>query len=673
MNAGLRLLPLFLRREGARNELRSAGLTAAGVAVATAIALTVLSFLPGLDGRADRMAWREPTVAASAEAATIAQQRSLDLFDERVIDRVDLAPLDVSADLADLPAPPGLDRFPEAGEIYVSPALQRLLQDTPDGELADRFPGTVRGTIGSAGLAHDDELVAVVGYAAGALDPVPPAQAETNDDRYAGDPSVVVPVTAFAATGRNATLTAYSQAVAVIAVLVTVPAVLLIGSAARLTAARRNQRLAALRLAGATPGGIVALTAVETALSAVLGAAAGVVVYLAALPLAAKFPLAGGAWRTGDLWLGFGPMALALVVVPAIAAASAVVALRQVTISPLGVAHRVSGRRPRAIRFLAVAVSWVVLMVSATTARDGAGIAVLLLGIGAVIGSLALIGPWIAWALGKVLAGLSRRPSTLLAGRRIIDDPKAAYRAVSGIVLAGFIAGLLFAVGPSVDSVDPGDPQTDGMEMWVMDRPLDPDLVTTAEDRLAAAELPATVSLYGDKAGWTLRVEPDDLDDTERVRTTLAGLVPGYPLIGDSEDVYGNDDGFDDFRRITLALLLVALFIAGTATAIGSAASVLDQRVTLGRLRLAGTPVGVLQRARVWHAALPLVAATTASVVSGMFTAYMLLIAGGAADEQIKPPDVPSLIAVLAFGLAVGVGSAAITRPLLVSATAEPT
>jgi hypothetical protein len=680
VSSGLRLLPVFIRRDNARNDIGSLGLTAAGVGVATALALTVLSFLPGFGGRADRMAWREPTPVASVEDATAAQMRSTDLFDNHAIDRVDLAPVGDTPS-ADLPVPPGLDAFPAPGEIYVSPALQRLLEDTPSDELADRFPGRVVGTIGDAGVAHENELVAVIGHEAGDLGPLAP-RSEVRDevDRFPGDPSPVAGIAGFATSGSNELMTGYSQAIAVVAVLLTVPAILLVGSAARLTAARRNQRLAALRLVGATPGTVVVLTAAETALAAFGGAVAGLALYAILLPVIAMFPLAGGPWSAADLWIGLGPALLTLVLVPAMAAVSATIALRQVSVSPLGVAQRVSGRRPRAIRLLGMVGAWILLLVGALSFRGGsAGILLLLLGMGAVIGSLSLVGPWIAWLLGKVLLLVSRRPPTLLAARRIIDDPKAAFRSVSGIVLAGFIAGLLFAVGPSVDAVDPGFEDTHGLEVFVEDHPeLAASVEAQAQERLAAAGLEADVEVersdsegpaLGDE-GWNLRVVPADVDDTERVRTSLAGLVPNHTLVGDGEDIYGNATAFGDVRRMTLMLLLIALVMAGTATAIGSAASVLDQRETLSRLRLAGTPVATLQRARVWHAAVPLIAATVASLASGMATAYMLLFAGGADGEQLQAPDMASITAMLVCGLVIGIGSAAVTRPLLVSSTA---
>ena len=50
-------------------------------------------------------------------------------------------------------------------------------------------------------------------------------------------------------------------------------------------------------------------------------------------------------------------------------------------------------------------------------------------------------------------------PARLLAARRLLDDPKAVWRVVGGLGLAGFVAGAL-AVLPSITAVDTSqDPQ----------------------------------------------------------------------------------------------------------------------------------------------------------------------------------------------------------------------
>ncbi|MFJ9151094.1 hypothetical protein ACIRP7_24250 [Streptomyces sp. NPDC102270] len=110
-------------------------------------------------------------------------------------------------------------------------------------------------------------------------------------------------------------------------VLLVMPVVVLASAAGRLGAARREQRLATLRPAGATPRQILAMTAVE---------AAGI----------------GGAWYTGQLWVGLPWLAAVVAAVTALITVSAVTMLGQVATSPLGVAQQSDPRRTRAIRLV---------------------------------------------------------------------------------------------------------------------------------------------------------------------------------------------------------------------------------------------------------------------------------------------------------------------------------
>lgn len=384
----------------------------------------------------------------------------------------------------------------------------------------------------------------------------------------------------------------YRDLASVAAVLLAVPAVLLVGSAARLTAARRDQRMAAVRLAGATPGGVVVMAVLETGLAGLLGAGVGAVGYAALLPAVARIELAGAPWAVDDLWLGAGGVAVGIVVVVVLAAVSAAVALRGVVISPLGVAHRVRGRRPRVIRFAGLAAGWWAFGLATGAMRDGGGLLPVLVAFAAVIGGVSLVGPWLTWALGAGLGALARRPSTLLAGRRITDDPKGAYRTVSGIVLAGMVAGFLFGVVPSIDAVD------------------------------------------GSDAGQRLVL--------------------------------------DDLRRASIVVSAIALVLATTSGTIASAASVLDQRRTLRRLRLLGTPVSVLQRARAWQSSVPLVVATTGAVASGVGTGIAMLFSFGAPPERVVAPDLVPLALLVLGALGGGLASSALTRPVLLRSTGAP-
>jgi hypothetical protein len=53
-----------------------------------------------------------------------------------------------------------------------------------------------------------------------------------------------------------------------------------------------------------------------------------------------------------------------------------------------------------------------------------------------IIAGLVIAGPWLTMVAAKVMARRTSRPGTLIAARRLADDPKAAFRAVSGLVLA---------------------------------------------------------------------------------------------------------------------------------------------------------------------------------------------------------------------------------------------
>ncbi|MDX3387187.1 hypothetical protein PV682_37960 [Streptomyces niveiscabiei] len=58
--------------------------------------------------------------------------------------------------------------------------------------------------------------------------------------------------------------------------------------------------------------------------------------------------------------------------------------------------------------------------------------------------ALSVIGPWVAGVLGRIVSASATPPAPLLAGRRMLDDPTSAWRTVSGLAFAGFVA--LFGV-----------------------------------------------------------------------------------------------------------------------------------------------------------------------------------------------------------------------------------
>lgn len=255
------------------------------------------------------------------------------------------------------------------------------------------------------------------------------------------------------------------QLLAVVALaLLVVPLVALGGSAARLSARRRDDRLAGLRLLGATPATVTALTVIESTVLALAGAVAGVVVYLACVPLVGLIPFHGGPLGAAAVFLHPWLIALAVVAIGVLAAVSAVVGLRGVILSPLGVRTRESAPRMHWVR-LVVGVAVVALTFAAMGAvrlADGFAIilTVLAVGFGGTIAVLNLVGPWVIRLVASGQAKRAKTPTRLLAARSILESPKAAWRQVSGVAMTSFMA-VFAGVGVALLDFSAGDTDAD--------------------------------------------------------------------------------------------------------------------------------------------------------------------------------------------------------------------
>lgn len=255
--------------------------------------------------------------------------------------------------------------------------------------------------------------------------------------------------------------TRYGTAFAV--ALLVVPPLLLLHQAIRLGTAVRDRRLAALRVAGATPAEVRRLGAFEVGAPALAGSAAGVGVYLVLRALLGGTPAPGGWEANADKLV---PLTVApawwqgVIVVVAVAAAGAVVGLsgiRRVVLTPFGVTRRQpsSPPRPWGILLLVAAVP----VAGAALVTGGGGLASQVLG-AAVVGSTVLgvvsLASWVAAGTGRLLEPRVRSASGLLAARRLVADPRPAGRAASAVggiaLVSGGAATLL---GDVLESGDP--------------------------------------------------------------------------------------------------------------------------------------------------------------------------------------------------------------------------
>ncbi|MGW1056640.1 FtsX-like permease family protein [Micromonospora rubida] len=235
--------------------------------------------------------------------------------------------------------------------------------------------------------------------------------------------------------------------------LLAVPVLALAGQCARLGAPARDRRLAALRLAGATPGQVTRLAVLETGVASLVGTVTGLVAFLAAHELLDRPDARGQLALPTDVLPS--PVALAAVVLglPAVAAAGTALLLRRVTTTPFGVVRR-AGRdhAPRPWFALLILVGLAVfaayLPMSSWFDRRNLEWALLFLpgllvvgGLAATVGSV-LASAWFSHTTGRLLHRLARGPAALLAARRLTADPWAGSR-----TFAALLAAVLFGGG----------------------------------------------------------------------------------------------------------------------------------------------------------------------------------------------------------------------------------
>lgn len=423
---------------------------AAAVALGVGLLLVALAGVNGLHAQAERGAWLDtsPQTPASASGSTSPLWWLLtpDQYRGQPIDRVDVAAGGPGA-----PVPPGIPHLPGPGEYYASPALTSLLTSVPADQLADRYPGHQVGTIGASALPSPSSLIVVVGHDPHQLSQYPGAVEvrgiqHTLADCYDCRSGVGSgPVLQWVLAGG--------------AVALLLPVLILIATASRLSAARRAERFAAMRLVGATPRQITVIAAVEAGVAAVAGVVVGFALFLLFRPLLLHVPFTGVPLAPGDLSLHLLDVVLVVVGVPVAALVAAGLALRRVQISPLGVSRRASSAPSRAVRVVPLLAGVALLAYFAAAGKpagNGNQILELLVGFVLIVVGLVLAGPWITTAGSRLMADRANRPAALIAGRRLLDDPKAAFRFVSGLVLALFVASAAIGALSSITAFGAG-------------------------------------------------------------------------------------------------------------------------------------------------------------------------------------------------------------------------
>ena len=232
------------------------------------------------------------------------------------------------------------------------------------------------------------------------------------------------------------------------------------GAAARLGARGRSRRLATLRLVGMSGPQVVGNAVLEALVQAAVGVALGVGVYFVSLPGWQMVTFQGMSIRASEMVVPWWILLAAVAGMLVLAVLSTVMGLQKVRISPLGVTRNQNLGALKIWRIVVFAVLVIGFVIYAQYVDVSAGAVTTFLMIGgfiaAVVLSVNLIGPFLLQQGATIVARMGRTP-TLLAARRIADDPKAAWRNVSGVALLAFVAaGTAGMPAPGPDTFEAG-------------------------------------------------------------------------------------------------------------------------------------------------------------------------------------------------------------------------
>jgi hypothetical protein len=358
---------------------------------------------------------------AAAGTAPLSWHPVGDFFDGQQIERFDVAATGASS-----PVPPGLPRDPAPGTYYASPALVALMRSTPASQLADRYPGHLAGTIGDAALPLPGSLVIVVGRTPAQLAQTPnTVQVTSVNDVMPGrfvpqcfgsgcppppNPSGLPYFPNDSGGGANS----IDLILSVVALAILTPVLIFIATATRLSAARREERFAAMRLVGATREQVSLLAAVESTTAGIAGVIVGFGLFFLLRVPVAGIPFIGQPFFPAELALSLPDILLVAIGVPVFAAIAARLALRRVNISPLGVARRATPEPPRAWRAVPLLAGLAELgfwTVHGHPASIPGQIQAFVSSFGLILIGLFIAGPWLTMAAARAMARWTSRPA----------------------------------------------------------------------------------------------------------------------------------------------------------------------------------------------------------------------------------------------------------------------
>ncbi|KJK52970.1 hypothetical protein UK23_02105 [Lentzea aerocolonigenes] len=413
---------------GSRKSWVRLALQGIGIGLGVAMLLLAAAIPNVMDHRSERQDARNAVSHGNGPAPLLIEEQSYPF-------RADYIPGRYFKALSpDAPIPPGVDRMPADGEMFVSPALAEMLA-TPAGAelLRPRFPQKIVGTIGQPGLLNPNELRFFAGDAAIKEDP-------GNNTVYG-----------WGVSSRSRQLDPLLWMLSIVGIVVLLfPVLVFVSVATRLAAAQRDRRLAALRLVGAGASRVRLIASGEALAGALVGLVIGFGIFFVVRPLVDEISIAELSAFPSDVLPTTALTLTVVLAVPVLAVVTSLVAMRRTIIEPLGVVRDQKPVRRRVWWRLVPVAAGIALLASQfgnlTQSEKPnqwpvvSGIVLLMLGIPVLL-------PWLVERVVSLLKG--RTPALQLAVRRLQLDSGTAARVVGGVavVLAGTVTLQMLLAG----------------------------------------------------------------------------------------------------------------------------------------------------------------------------------------------------------------------------------
>lgn len=706
----------LLFKKSGRQSIGRLSLTAVAIALGLFILLSLAAGTNGLIDRAEHIDWRrvafnakqnnqKPIPGVSPLKVSLYTPGNINKWRDK-----DFSMTSIYAAGDNLPSLPGGLKAPAPGEYYLSEALAKLAKEHPEDRIGERYGTKYLGTIPMQLELSPDSLSVIRG-----------ASVEETAVKDEDGKSVFTDIYTFDISGLNIAFGPIAIVLmAVGGTILLFPIVMFVAVATQLGSAQRERRYAAIRLIGGTRRQVTKILLFESFIATFAGIVIGSLAYVAALPMLQQYKFDGMRFMPQDMVVSWGQYVLIIGLTLVLSLAANWWGMRHIQTSPLGVVRKQKvAKKPWPLRALPLFIGlgifiWMSLPESVQWVKDTASsspwpVFLLMGGILLVMFGLVLAGAWLTYILSCVAARFTKRPSTLIAGKRISGQSKQVFRSVSGVVLALFAGSFYLTAVGGVDNLNADSINNNGYSQLKQDTALvviEPEAGDLTEVLRSQRYVKSVEKIYrkGDSSYIPCRVLPtytrhtcpadkeyavlnfDDKvvktvatadtvdkgatqptyivtlnssDNIDALRTLVVQYSPSTSTRFVVSGTYAQQprirSSIKNFAEMTYAGIALTMSVAVCSMIVSTIGGLLERRRSLLTLRLGGMTVTQLKRVIMIESLIPLVSVSLVAAGLGIWIANIFLSSFSATVEPTLTPTyyyiIGGLLAVAIIGI----------------------